>query len=183
MTATSQISKRSKRRPQFARRTERAGFTLLELVVVMVIAGILFVAAQPSFSALMRGAQERAALRRLVGLLNSARTEAVASGRLVRVCCDPGRGELWAEAQLDPTGDRSAFELLRVLGRAQVMVPDSLHISKLLAGGRDTRKRQAQLYFYPDGRTDGLLLVLADGRGREITVELSAATGRVTVGA
>jgi Tfp pilus assembly protein FimT len=143
----------------------------------------MFFAFLPGITGILREADERTALRQLVGLLNYARTEAVGSGRLVRVMCDPHGQVFWAEEQTDPQVDRSQFELLYVLGRGQVSIPASLTISECLVAGQESNGQEAQVYFYPDGRTDGLMLTLVGDPDRETIVELSPATGRVTASA
>lgn len=166
------------------RETSRGGpgFTLIELLIVMAIVAIGFFALRPSFGGVLRGAKRRAALRKLVGLLTSARTHAVAQGRLVRVMCDPVEGVLWAEVQTDPAVDRSEFELLPTLNRREVRLPENLALVDMTVSGETADAfGQIGIYFYPDGRTDGAELVLADDRGRETRVDLAPTTGRVTV--
>jgi hypothetical protein len=42
---------------------------------------------------------------------------------------------------------------------------------------------ETAIYFYPDGRTDGALLVVTNALGRESWVEIAPATGKVSVSA
>jgi type II secretion system protein H len=159
---------------------KRRGFTLVEVLVVMVIVAIAFAALRPGFVGSIRTAKERAGLRRLVGLLKSARTEAIARGKLVRVMCDAELGEFWAEVQVDPTVDRSEFAPLALLGRSAVRLPESLSVSEFAVGGRTAAGLlDTALYYYPDGRTDGARVVLSRARGGRISAEVVAATGRV----
>lgn len=164
--------------------SDNKAFTLIELLVVMVIIVIAFYALRPGIVGALRGAENRKALRQLVGLLTSARTEAVASGRLVRVVCDADAGLLWAEVQPDPALDRAYFEPLSVPGEDRVRLPDSLRLSDLIIGGREAlRPSDEPIYFYPDGRTDGAAVLLSDANGRELAVEIAPATGKVSVSA
>jgi prepilin-type N-terminal cleavage/methylation domain-containing protein len=164
-------------------RADSSGFTLVELAVVLTIIVILFSAFRPGIAGILREADERTALRQLVGMLSYARTEAVGSGRLVRVVCEPRDGVFRAEAQSDPRGDRSKFDLLYVLGRSKVSLPASLTIASFTVSGQESTDQASQLYFYPDGRTDGLTLTLVGDPDRETIIELSPATGRVTASA
>src|SRR4030042_4510326 len=88
----------------------RAAFTLIELLIVMMIIAIGFFALRPAFAGAIRGAQERTMLRGLVGLFTSARTEAIASGRLVRVVFEPTDGTFFAEVQSQPDEDRPSSD-------------------------------------------------------------------------
>ncbi len=121
-------------------------------------------------------------MRELAGLLTSARTQAIASGKLARVMCDPDAGIFWAELQTNPFVDREEFGVLRVLGREQIQLPSGLWLSEMALEGQSVGDpAQNPIYFYPDGRADGASLVLADERGWEVAVKLVPATGRVTI--
>lgn len=158
------------------------GFTLLELMAVMIIITISFFALRPVFVGAIWSAQRRAALRELVGLLSSARTQAVAQGKLVRVVCESDEAVFWAEIQVDPMEDRSEFEALPLLGRKRVRLPDHLTIVGLeVAGQEASGSERNEIYFFPDGRTDGATLVLMDAADREVVIDLAPATGRVTL--
>ena len=160
----------------------KRGFTLVELVIVMTLIAIGFFAVRPVVATARRSAEKRAALRHLVSMLGYARTGAVAQARLVRVTCAARDGAFYAERQVDPRADRAEFELMRVLGRSQLVLPEELAIDELTVGGQDVGGLgEALIYFYPDGSTDGAALALLDRYGNETVIELSAVTGRVTV--
>ncbi len=57
------------------------GFTLVELLVVLAIAGLLLAVTPPLISAAMPGVELKAAARRTAGALRLAREVAIASGR------------------------------------------------------------------------------------------------------
>lgn len=62
---------------------DRHGFTLLELMVAMAVAGILLVMALPAFNAMLRSYRVNAAANELVGAANLARSEAIQRGSRV----------------------------------------------------------------------------------------------------
>lgn len=160
------------------------GFTLIELLLVLTIIAISFFAVRPNFVNAIQHAKERTTVRRLVALLTGARTEAVGRGQLVRVVCEREDGVFWAEVQSDPEADRSQFERLPVLGRDRVRLTEDLVVADLIVAGQDTvGLLRSEIYFYPDGRAEGVYLTLLDKVGREFAIELSPATGRVTVDA
>ncbi|MBN1461861.1 MAG: prepilin-type N-terminal cleavage/methylation domain-containing protein [Armatimonadetes bacterium] len=165
---------------QALRRIRRAsrGFTMIELVVVMMIIAILFFAVRPNVGGLLRGAQERTALRQLVGVFKVARTEALASGRLVRVVYSPEDGAFFAEVQSTPETDLSVFDVLPVLGRDSVKLPEHWEMTKLQIRGRLAATVSEPIYFYPDGHTDGVAMLFSDPDGGDTLVRLSSATGK-----
>ena len=160
----------------------KAAFTLIEILIVMMIIAIAFFALRPAFAGAIRGAQERTMLRQFVGLFTSARTEAIARGRLVRVVFEPTDGTFFAEIQSEPDKDRSVFDPLPLLGWTAVPLPDHIGIRRLEVAGRERPDLgQTRIYFYPDGRTDGLAMLLADPYGEDMLLEVSPTTGRVRI--
>jgi prepilin-type N-terminal cleavage/methylation domain-containing protein len=158
------------------------GFTLVELLVVMIIVVIGYAALRPTFGGFVRGAQKRAALRKIVGLLSSARAQAIAKGKLVRVICDPSEQVLWAEVQVDPRVDLHEFESIAILGRREVRLPGHLAVVEIWVAGQPASDlNQAAIYFYPDGHTDGAVLALAADTGSQAVIEVAPTTGKVTI--
>jgi Tfp pilus assembly protein FimT len=151
---------------------------MIELLVVMMIIAIAFFAVRPNFRGLLQGSQERTALRQLVGVFKVARTEALASGRLVRVFYLPEDRAFVAEVQSSPETDLAAFDQLKVLGREFVRLPKHWDVSEFEIRGRPSRTFSEPIYFYPDGRTDGVTIFFSDQDGDDTVLRLSSATGK-----
>ncbi|HML52501.1 MAG TPA: GspH/FimT family pseudopilin [Solidesulfovibrio magneticus] len=75
-----------------------AGFTLVELTIVLVVMGIAAGLAIPQLAGLFSRENEKSMARQLAGLLTRARTEAIVTGRSFVVTLDWTRGE----ARLEP---------------------------------------------------------------------------------
>ena len=168
-----------------SRRVARAGgFTLIEMLVVMVIIAIAFAAIRPELARTLKASQDRAALRKVIAMLTGAHAKAVIEGRLVRVTISPSDGAMWAEIQVDPTVDRTQFAPISVLGKQQLLWPKELSIDAMNIGGTDSSQSgEAVIYFYPDGRTSGADFAFEGSAGHTYQVDLSPATGRVQISA
>lgn len=167
-----------------SRQLERrlAGFTLLELLVVMVIITIAFFALRPSFAGAVREAEERNAMRQLVGLFTAARAEAVARGKLIRVAYDPDESAFYPEVQQRPEEDRQLFEPVTLVGKRRVLLPEHLILEGVEVGGMSLAPAEAPVvYFYPDGRTDGAAFLMVRDSGATAVLEILGATGKVSL--
>jgi type IV fimbrial biogenesis protein FimT len=88
------------------------GFSLLELMVVLIIAAILMNVALPSFTSFINNQQRKSALYGLMGVFSFARQHAVMTGAIVTVCpldITDACGRDWngdIHAFLDPNNSR-----------------------------------------------------------------------------
>ena len=125
-----------------------AGFTLVEIIVVLTILGLMLALALPMLGSSGRGALLAAGAGELRAVLHRARQDAIVGSRTVAFQADPDGG-YW----LGPQYHRLAEAGLRIA------IPSGSRIS-----------------FYPSGASSGGRIVIAGGGGqREIAVD--AVTG------
>ncbi len=87
-----------------------AGFTLLELILVMAIIAVLAAVLVPTLSAFATGRRTANAATMILGLSNYARSQAISQGAVYRLNFDANAGTVWLTVQGDggfqpPPGD------------------------------------------------------------------------------
>jgi general secretion pathway protein H len=139
-----------------------SGFTLLEMVIVIVVLGLalgIVVGRGPMRSPSM---EEDAAARRVAGALREARAAAVATDRPVRVAIDLDRRRV------------------QVGARPPMALPPGLGISVTTVAGEAVGTRLAAIAFAPDGSSTGGRIELAAGE-RRVAIGVDWLTGRVRI--
>ncbi|HMP90003.1 MAG TPA: prepilin-type N-terminal cleavage/methylation domain-containing protein [Kiritimatiellia bacterium] len=178
----------------------RRGFTLIEVLVVVVIAALAAGIALPGFIRTMRGAQLRTASRTVLMAHKYARSTAVLRQVPMAILLDRETSELEIITMHNPAGARDKFldsrqnratdavlgtqteqeakpdiqtELVRKLGR-DVNI-DSFR-SEL--GGQEFQGVYWIMY-HPNGMSDGFELTLTDKNNRMVTIVSDAISGKV----
>jgi len=144
-------------------RTAR-GFTLLELLVVLALAGLILALVLPRLAGGLEGLRLRTASRQVAALLRTARAQAVVERRTVTVNVDPRRGLLEASSEAGTP--------------RRLALPEGIDLAVLDAAA--WRHRAVQIRFSPRGGSDGGVLGVT-GAGRRIVVVVDPLTGRVSL--
>lgn len=84
----------------------RSGFTLIELILVMVILAVVSGAMVPSLTSFRIGRANVNTADQLVALANYARNQAISEGRPYRLNVDPAGGQYWLTA----AGDAGVYQ-------------------------------------------------------------------------
>ncbi|BCO09794.1 hypothetical protein GF1_21700 [Desulfolithobacter dissulfuricans] len=143
------------------------GFTLLELLVVMVLIAIMTVFAVPRLYTALLTDPLKSTARRLIGLVAETSQQAVRSSRGYYLHLDLGEGRVWASADKERKnipGDQAALLQLP----AQVRIRDVVSVH----GGRRS-VGSTTIWFSRKGYVDKTLIHLQDQDGNEMTVLLS----------
>jgi general secretion pathway protein H len=139
-----------------------AGFTLLELLVVLAIVALLAAAAPSVMAKLSPGAQVQALARDLGTSLRAARGRAVATNREAVFTLDVANGTYGVDNQAG--------------GRA----PAGIRLAFVAAQVEQIDETAAQIRFFPDGTsTGGRIRVAKQSQSRDVAVDWL--TGRVVV--
>lgn len=142
------------------RRTQ--GFTLLEMMLVLVIAALLAAVAVPNMQPAIATMQLRAATSDIASALRHTRGQALSRGR---------------EAEFVLNVERHFY---RTAGRAKPYVlPESVKLS-LFTADVLTDEGQGSIVFYPDGSASGGRVTL-EGAGKKRLVDVNWLTGAIVI--
>ena len=150
-----------------ARRRRRAGFTLVELVLVLVVLCVVLGMAVPQLKGFLTGSSTRDAATQLVALTQYARGKAAAESRTYRLTFDPAAGEYQLTAQ--EAGNGGAFAPLGSDFGRTFTLPTRRTVELTRPGAAGTAAAGTagpnDIDFRPDGSCDPAVIRLTDGDG------------------
>lgn len=135
-----------------------AGFTLIELVLVLVVIAIAGLLATPAIGPALESVRFEAASRRTAAFLDDARRRAVLERQVLVVRCRPSQGVL------ELAGAAAGEQSFRIPEQA-ALVSCSPEL----------------LRYFPQGSATGMSLLLQDKRGRARRLSVGAFTGLTRV--
>lgn len=143
-----------------------AGFTLIELVIVLVIVGIGVALVAPAIDSGMRMREVRSGVRALSGAFKTMQSEAIRTGQVQTLLIDSVENELVVD------GTQRSFALGDVVRLAKFggVVVDPMGV--------------ARVRFFPNGSNTGVSVLVDDGEGTEnlgYVVRLDPLIGSVEV--
>jgi general secretion pathway protein H len=149
------------------------GFTLLELLIVLVIIGIGAAFIAPTVARSLTNLKLKTATKQLAAVLRYARSKAVSSKNTTQVIIDIDNARYSAEISQDKsstenTGTSAAF-------------PSSVRFKQVKLGEEIHESGLVQLLFYPKGNTSGGEIILENDRYRQYRITIDNLTGKVKI--
>jgi general secretion pathway protein H len=140
-----------------------SGFTLLEIMVVMVIAGLMIALVPPLFSSAVSGTRLKGSARDLAIVLRETRSKAIIHNT-----------EQLVHLDLKEPRYRVGNGKIRAL-------PENVDMAvEVVTGARIEETAQHVLRFFPDGSSSGELITLSGGN-RAYYLQLNWLTGSITI--
>jgi len=160
------------RRPGCAR---AQGFTLIELIVVMVLIAVMTGLAAPRISSFLFSDQLKTTARKLLNLVAETGQNALRDQLPYVLSFDRDRHRFLARAI-------GASEDGRPVAETRLTVPDDVQLVDIVSAHGGMRKdEKLELVFYPEGYVDQSVIHLRDDEGRELTIFVSPFLGSLRV--
>ena len=159
---------RKERMTIFATGNSRKGFTLFEIIVVLVIIALVLTISFPMVYRTLQKSKVRAAARNVGTFLKYARELAISRQEIlgVKVLKEEGRLEL-----LDTEG--------KVLKK--IKLPKNVSFYKISVDGEFVEKEGKIFWFYPDGRIPGFAIIIKDKSNYQIRLKSDIFSGFVRI--
>ena len=172
------------------RASHTSGFTLLELMIVVMIIGIMTAVIIPEMKGSFEDALLRSTSRKLVDLFSLANSRAVAMNRAQQVRLDSKNGRYFVESSghnrgSDPALRRGPENMEGPIDNRitiEVLRPEQSVEEPGSGAPVETSAKQGEVIrFYADGTADPTRFILRDRAGFRVGLEINPITARVFV--
>ncbi|MBI1318023.1 MAG: prepilin-type N-terminal cleavage/methylation domain-containing protein [Candidatus Hydrogenedens sp.] len=168
-----------KQRPGDRRHPTSAGFTFLELVVVLTLMAVISAMVIPVFGPSFRSVQVRSAQDEILALIGQTQEMAVRQGREYHFCIDPKERIFWVRFVADMDGmEKITEDVSDRWGRVQDF-PGYLDLRQPRMR-KDSETGAFYIACYPNGACDRVKLEFFDNRfrGQKFRIETQGALGQ-----
>jgi general secretion pathway protein H len=155
------------------------GFTLIELVIVLVLMSLSIALVTPSLSRISGTLELKAAAKKIAAVLRYCRSEAVQKGKVQQVFFDNDRREIRIEGAESPEGKKE--EPKRSAPPRAFPIPGGIRIKEVKTGSAQTPGEIPVVEFYPNGGSNGASIVLERENQKGLRITVHFLTGVVEV--
>lgn len=144
------------------------GFSLVELVVVLVLIGLSVSLVAPSLSRFSKRIELKAAAKKVSGVLRYCRSEAVNKGQIYQVFFDSDLREVRVQSMAS-TGEKT------------YSLPDEIHIKEVKVAPPQYPSDLPTIEFYPNGGSNGGSIILDSQNRQGYRIKVNFLTGIVEI--
>jgi len=159
----------------------RKGFTLVELILVMIVIFTLATVVAPRFSDFFPNFQVKKNAEHLFAWARKARADAATTGLRQRLILDSKAKRYWIELEARPIKEPGVF---RPLGGSwtEEQLPDAVDFEAIQGAETDSTKSDLKyIEFRPDGTSTESTIILSNDKGDRVTLRIEGATSKIFI--
>ncbi|MFB3895032.1 MAG: Tfp pilus assembly protein FimT/FimU [bacterium] len=156
----------------------RAGFTLIELAVVLIIIGVLMIFSVPYFGGFANRTKLDSESRTWTAYANYARSQAVMQGFNYRLTCDLDQQSYWITYENISTGVAGQYVSPADVWGQSVSIDSSLRIASIQIDQNTPQESGVVVIpFSPRGTTNDVMVMFQNNDNEQRQVTLTGITG------
>lgn len=156
------------------------GFTLIEVIIVVIIVTVLFAVSLPSLRTVNDNNKLRSSLREMMTLMKYARSEAVFTGRTTEVFLDTEKHQFWLDLRKpDEKGRYDSDKKKKQIERKRNLEQNVMFEAVNALDKNIVKNKIIAVDFHPDGSASPALITLKNRRDTRYTIEVIKSTGQV----
>jgi general secretion pathway protein H len=162
-------------------RNRRGGFTLVELILVMIVVFTLATVVAPRFSDFFPSLQVRKSTEQLMAWARKARADAALTGARQRLLLDLASRKYWIEYEARPIKEPGKFVKLSGSWSAETL-PEAVTF-ELIEGAETDSSNSALRYveFRPDGTCTDATVTLSNDVGDRQVLRMEPTTSKISI--
>ena len=157
------------------------GFSLIELIVVMILLSLTGALVVPSLSRFSKGVELKGAVKRVAAILRFSRSEAVNQGRVYQVVFDADMRQVRVQpvvaeekkAEGEPAPEKPSEKVYSM--------PPNVQIKEVKVEEPEFPSELPTIEFYPNGGSNGGSVLLDGGDGKVFKITVFFLTGEVRI--
>jgi prepilin-type N-terminal cleavage/methylation domain-containing protein len=159
----------------------RRGFTLIELIIVMIVIFTLATIVAPQFSDFFPGLQVRKSTESLFSWTRKARADAAVTGTRQRLLLDIANKKYWIEYEGRPIKEPGKFTALSGAWNPETL-PEAVNFETIEGAETDTSNSALRyIEFRPDGTSSEATVILSNDNGDRQTLRVEGATSKIYI--
>ncbi len=164
------------------RSRSQTGFSMLEMVVVLIIVGIVAAVVVPRMMGSMSNTKLKTATKKIAATLRFARSTAASEKATRTVTFDLDGGSMSLEGGKASSDGSSGDGTENGGGRAKTYdLPEEVRLEKAVWGEEFIESGTFEIHFFPNGGSSGGELILGNDRDRRYGVVADLITGMVRI--
>jgi general secretion pathway protein H len=161
----------------------KKGFTLIELMVVLIVLSLGMVLLYPSFGRMSQNVELKAAVKKIASILRYYRSEAVQKGLVIQVVFDGETREIRVrpvEADRNQGGGEKSDESATG-NKERYLLPEGILVKDMKIPASRYPSDLPVIEFYPNGGSNGGSFVLERENSKAYRIQVNFLTGVVEI--